>query len=301
MRYYVLGGSGFIGHVVVNKLLELGEEVVVIDCLSPYSEVYKKRRPPRHLRKNFKLRNYYVSYAIKNNPLRPSDVVIHLANTPNQAGFSNSPDGHYQSVFVDNMSTNQHVIEWCAVASARLVYVSSSMVYGNWTGSVSESVAPNPVNAYGRMKLCTENIITDSLHKYTIIRPTAVYGPNDSLGRVISLWVHDAKVGDPIYVDSPDAQLDFTHVDDTANGIVAAALANYYTQGVFNISAGRAWTLLDAAQLIVKTIGSKSEIICGKGLPPDMPRRGALDITKADSMLNYRPRIKFEDGIRTLL
>ena len=94
-------------------------------------------------------------------------------------------------------------------------------------------------------------------NKWIIIRPSAVYGPNDDLSRVIPKWVNNVKTGEPIEVRG-DSLLDFTYIDDLAQAVNLCVTSNTINE-VFNISRGKARSLMEAAVQIVEHMG-KGEI-----------------------------------------
>jgi nucleoside-diphosphate-sugar epimerase len=182
-----------------------------------------------------------------------------------------------------------------------MVYISSSMVYGNWLNTKAVEDQPlDPVNLYGMYKKQAEEIVRQVLPgQHTIIRPSAVYGPLDNDNRVIMRWINAAIAGKPLRVDDPDAILDFTYVDDLVFGIVKAA--GKQMTDTFNITGGYGYTLHEAAQMIVLLTNSSSEIVLGTGLGKDQPRRGVLDINKAKNLLGYTPGITLNHGINVVL
>jgi nucleoside-diphosphate-sugar epimerase len=134
--------------------------------------------------------------------------------------------------------------------------------------------------------------------EYVIVRPSAVYGELDVEDRVVSKFVLGAIQGKTLKVNGPDEVLDFTYVDDAAEGIVKAALGTNTTNQIYNItrSADRLWTLKDAAELAIQLAG-KGELIVG---PRDLsfPKRGRLSIDKAIKDFNYSPKTNVEEGFK---
>jgi nucleoside-diphosphate-sugar epimerase len=109
--------------------------------------------------------------------------------------------------------------------------------------------------------------------------------------RVVSKFVLGAIRGQTLKVNGPDEVLDFTYVDDAAEGIVQASLSNNTINQIYNItrSADQMWTLKQAAELAIKIAG-KGELIVG---PRDLsfPKRGRLSIEKAIKDFDYYPKI----------
>ena len=174
------------------------------------------------------------------------------------------------------------------------------MVYGDFTDDVTEQVECRPQGQYGIMKLAGEWLVRDYTRKYgiahTIIRPSAVYGPRDVEDRVVSRFMLAAMRGQTLRVNGPGECLDFTYVDDVADGIVAAALQPQANNKTYNITRGRSCTLLDAANLAVRIAGrGRVEI---QDRDPNFPSRGALNISAARRDFNFDPQVDIEEGFQ---
>jgi nucleoside-diphosphate-sugar epimerase len=123
-----------------------------------------------------------------------------------------------------------------------------------------------------------------------------VYGPYDVEDRVISKFLLTAMRGGEIQVNGADECLDFTYVDDTAAGIVSAALSPSVTWGTYNITRGIGHTLLAAAELAVKIAGQGSIRVNNRDL--NFPSRGSLNVSAARRDLDYTPKIDIEEGFQ---
>jgi nucleoside-diphosphate-sugar epimerase len=180
----------------------------------------------------------------------------------------------------------------------RLVFISSSMVYGDFDDNVTEDAICNPQGEYGILKLAGEGLVKDYNRKYglnyTIIRPSAVYGPLDLSDRVISKFLLTAMGNGELTVNGENETLDFTYVDDAATGIAQAGLSEEAENKTYNITKSHSKTLLAAAQLAVEIAGKGSITITSKD--DDFPSRGALDITAAVNDFGYNPKVDIEEG-----
>jgi dTDP-glucose 4,6-dehydratase len=174
------------------------------------------------------------------------------------------------------------------------------MIYGHYTDGTKEDGDSKPNNLYGESKLVAERF-TKHYHthygvEYNIIRPSGVYGPGDMDDRVLSKFFAKAMANETIEVHDGSNKVDFTYIDDTANGIVKCALGNHNNMS-FNITAGHAITLRDAAERIIALTGSKSKIV-DIGMNKIYPRRGTLDISRAKELLGYKPQTGFDEGLK---
>ena len=227
------------------------------------------------------------------------DVVIHMASYPRQKVVEQNP-----AVASEVMSTGLiNLLESCKQHGVKkFVYISSSMVYGDFTADVTEYALCNPQGQYGIMKYMGEKLVEDygrrGVFDYTIIRPSAVYGEWDVEDRVVSKFMTKAMRGETLKVNGPDEVLDFTYVEDTAMGIVLAATLDKANGNIYNItrSEDRQWTLKDAAELAVKIAGQGTLEVAPRDL--SFPKRGRLDITRAVKDLGYTPKVNVEEGFR---
>lgn len=296
-RYAVItGGLGFIGHALWRELVEHDYRVVVIDDLRFTNRNLLRARHNHCYRKLWHKGRADDLGLIYRNIESKDTIIYHLASHPNQAAVARDPYGACENI----VGTTSKLAHFCAENKLRMVYVSSSMVYGNWTNTKAVEDQPlNPINMYGLYKKQAEEIVRTVLPgQHTIVRPSAVYGPLDSENRVIMKWTNAAMIGMPILVDDPDAILDFTYVDDIATGLMLAGQKRI--TDTFNITGGYGYTLLETAEMIKNLVNSDSEIVIGPGLDKGMPRRGVLDISKAKNRLGYSPAITLSHGLNVV-
>jgi nucleoside-diphosphate-sugar epimerase len=182
----------------------------------------------------------------------------------------------------------------------KFIYISSSMVYGDFTDQVTEDSECRPQGQYGIMKLAGEWLVRDYTRRgafdHVIIRPSAVYGPLDVEDRVISKFMLTAMRGGTLKVNGASETLDFTYVDDAADGIVAATLSTTANNKTYNITKSHSWSLLDAANLAVQIAGQGTVEVRDKDA--DFPSRGALNIDAARRDFGYDPKIDIEQGFQ---
>jgi nucleoside-diphosphate-sugar epimerase len=302
MKILVTGGLGLIGHNVVKKLEQQGHEVVVIDTRTTYGII-----PQTEI-------NYLISErlkTIKTDRLYKIDIVdtkgidwlfekhkpelvIHLASFPRQKVVNANPCLGSRTMSEGLLN----LLENCKKHSVnRFFYASSSMVYGDFKDYVTEDATCHPQGQYGIMKLAGEWLVKDYQKHgidYTIFRPSAVYGPLDVEDRVISKFLLTAMRGGVLKVNGVNETLDFTYVDDAANGIVDAVQSNTTKNKIYNITKSHSKTLLSAAELAVKLVGNGSIEVRDKDA--DFPTRGALDITAARKDFNFDPKVDIEEG-----
>jgi UDP-glucose 4-epimerase len=225
------------------------------------------------------------------------DTVIHMASFPRQKVVNNDPiwGSRVMSEGLLNLLENSKKFN-----VKKFVYISSSMVYGDFTDDVTEDAMCNPQGQYGIMKLAGEWLVKDysrrNYFNHTIIRPSAVYGPLDVEDRVIAKFMLTAMRGGVLNVNGAGETLDFTFVDDAADGIVAATLSDNTFNKTYNITKSHSRTLLEAAELAVKIVGKGSINVRDKDI--DFPSRGALNIDAAKHDFGYNPKVDVEEGFQ---
>jgi nucleoside-diphosphate-sugar epimerase len=306
MKFLVTGGAGFIGHNVVRILEQQGHECIVIDTCTDYGFIPKEELnylvTKRINRIKAKVRlidireGQFVDTIFKT--YKP-DMVIHMASFPRQKVVEQNPllASEIMSTGLINLleKSKQYNIK-------KFVYISSSMVYGDFEADVDETAQCNPIGQYGIIKLMGEKLVEDYSRRgcfaHTIIRPSAVYGEWDVEDRVVSKFMTKAMRGETLKVNGPDEVLDFTYVEDTAMGIVLAATKDEANGNIYNItrSEQRQWNLKDAAELAVSIAGQGSLEVADRDL--SFPKRGRLNISRAVQDLGYTPKVNVEEGFR---
>ena len=292
MNILVTGGLGFIGHNVVKRLQDQGHIVSVIDSMTNYGIIPQEEinylmgeRLKKIDAKNLQFYSSDISDAKEMNRIfniEQPEIVIHLASFPRQKVVNANPawGSRVMSEGLLNLleaSKNYDV--------RKFVYISSSMVYGDFTSNVYESAKCKPQGQYGILKLAGEDLVKDYSRcdniVHTIIRPSAVYGPLDVEDRVIAKFMLTALRGGTLNVNGANEVLDFTYVDDTDNK-------------TYNVTRGQGRTLLDAAKLAIAIAGSGSIDIRTKDV--NFPSRGSLNIDAARADFNYNPKVDIEEG-----
>ena len=186
----------------------------------------------------------------------------------------------------------------------RFVYISSSMVYGDFKKkTASEEDICEPIELYGTMKLSGE-IITKGLCKffkikYSIIRPSAVYGPTDMNNRVSQIFIEKALKGEEITIQGKKESLDFTYVEDLVNGIILSATKKGGINETFNITGGKAEKLVSFVKILAARIKNiKIKIVTRDSF---RPVRGTLSVKKAKKLLNYNSKFSLVNGLKKYL
>ena len=303
MKILVTGGEGFIGSWIVEKLSQMGHRVTTLDSGETY-DVIDREELDRLCQ--WRQRNWKRVKKISGNVIMPldrvwlrkQDIVIHLASYPRAKIVNDHPEMGVENIVVGTTGMLQDCVEY---GVKRFVYVSSSMIYGNFADGTKEDLQPNPINIYGEAKLSGERLTQQFGRatglEYAIARPSGVYGAGDIPDRVLSKFFAAAMNNRDINVHDANNRVDFTYVEDTADGIIRCALEEKAANKIFNITAGSATSLGEAAKKIIQLTGSKSQIK-DTGQNNLYPERGTLDIAQAKNLLNYQPQYNFDQGIK---
>jgi nucleoside-diphosphate-sugar epimerase len=306
MKILVTGGMGLIGHNVVNKLQGMRHDVSIVDNCTNYGIIPEEELHYLMTERQKKLAPDTLVFMENIADAEAMDkavektlpeVIIHMASFPRQKVVNANP-ANGARVMMEGLinvceSAKKHRVE-------RVVYISSSMVYGDFEDQVLEDDDCHPIGQYGIMKLCGEDIVKDYHRRgafdYAILRPSAVYGPLDVEDRVVAKFMLAAMRGETLKVNGAGETLDFTYVDDAADGIVAAATRIMSRNSTYNITKSHSVSLLEAAEMIVKIVGSGTIEVRDKDA--DFPSRGALNIDRARTILGFDPKVDVEEGFQ---
>ena len=307
MKILVTGGKGFIGSKIIEKLTHDGHKVISIDNHDTYDIIsesdLKSLMAWRTRNWNMNLVQDKIGDVLDRDVClnifssRP-DIVIHLATYPRAKIVDQDPILGIPKVIGTTTNLLWHSIKFNV---KKFVYISSSMVYGDFVDGTAEDSNTKPKNIYGEAKLTGERLTKlfakrDNLI-YNIVRPSGVYGPGDLPDRVVSKFFDKAMKNETITLHNGDNKVDFTYRQDAAYGIIKAATSDVPNTS-FNITAGNATSLRTLAEKIKKITGSASKIE-DIGDHKLYPSRGTLDISRAKNLLNYEPKFTLEQGLES--
>ena len=318
-RIALVGGAGFIGHHLALKLKELGTEVFVIDSLMvnnyyyfrekadfiPNAELYLaiiQQRLDLLKEKGIPLteidaRDYHkLTEVIRE---IDADTLIHLAAVAHADKSNKDP----YSTFDHNLRTLENSLDISRSPNLNIkhfIYFSSSMVYGNFpSGSVTEETPCEPLGIYGALKFAGEKLVIAYNQvfdlPYTIIRPSALYGPRCVSRRVGQVFIENALQGLDISIQGDgSSRLDFTYIDDLVTGMVQVLGNEKSKNQIFNMTYGESRSVSQMADILTEHFpGVKIHYLPKDKLTPD---RGTLCIDKARRMIGYNPQFPLERG-----
>jgi len=308
-KVFITGGAGFVGSRVAKLFVERGDEVFIFDTFKQYLIPDCEATPPNLL---IRLRGIMDKIELVQgdtlnkdhlrrvlNRIKP-DIIIHMAALPLAFMAIEHTEDAFQSILGSTVNFLEIVRDFDH--PCRFVYTSSSMTYGDFvTDPVTEESPQSPKEIYGSFKLAGEIVCRGYMRCYkldlAIVRPSAIYGPFDANQRVIQKFISRALRGEAIKVDGDGSmRLDFTYLDDAAQAIFLVGTHPAAKGETFNITRGEARSLKDVLDAIQKEI---PELNVQYGpVPSYMPRRGTLDVTKAKTLLGYKPEYDLERGVK---
>jgi nucleoside-diphosphate-sugar epimerase len=303
MKILVTGGCGFIGHNVVQRLQSLGHEVMIIDNETNYNiinpdeleYIMYERKKKFEYQTNIQHYNVQDSMISMHMNMFKPDTVIHLASFPRQKIVNFNPMIGARVMCEGLLNMLQLSVKHQV---SKFVYISSSMIYGNFNDDVKEDAICNPMGQYAIMKYMGEKLVQDysrrGLLNHTIIRPSAVYGELDVEDRVVSKFMLAALRDETLEVRGANERLDFTYVEDVVDGIAAASLSNNTENKTYNITRSKSVSLLETAELIVKIVGKGKINVIERD--NSFPSRGSLNIDAAKRDFDFTPVIDIDNG-----
>ncbi len=293
----IAGGSGFIGSWLCKDLLKKGNRVICLDnnitgSESNISEIIKD--------KNFTFINHDITKPIKLSC--HIDFVFHLASPASPV--------HYQKYPIETLMSNSvgtfNMLNLAKDNNAKLLYASSSEIYGDpkehpQKETYRGNVNPNgPRSCYDESKRFSEALITSfSGVRWTIVRIFNTYGPNMSKndGRIAPNLINQAINQRPITIYGKGKQTrSFCYISDMIDGIERAMFSKKSAGEVINLGNPDEINMIEFANLIISLTGSKSKMIF-ENLPADDPKRRCPDISKAQEILSWSPKVNIRDGL----
>ena len=297
-KILVSGGAGFIGSHLIKKLLDQNHFVYCLDNLSTGNLSNIKDFMNNE---NFEFINHDIINTI---PHRNVDIIYNLACPASPI--------HYQMDPIKTMKTsvlgNYNIIELALLEDAKIVFSSTSEIYGDplqhpQTETYWGNVNPIGVRScYDEGKRCSETILSD-FHKFqnlkvSIARIFNTYGPNMNVGdgRVVSNFIVSAINNKDMVINGDGNQTrSFCYVDDTVDGLLKLSTINDF--GPFNLGNPNEISIKYLSEKIINLTGSKSNSSF-IDLPEDDPLRRKPDISKAENILNWKPVVSLDDGLK---
>lgn len=302
--YVVTGCAGFVGSHLVEALLERGATVRGIDCFTDfYSRAVKETNiagARRHRR--FELVEEDLAKASLASLFHGADGIFHLAA---QAGVRSSWGEPFAVYLERNVLATQRVFEAAAAVGKRVVFASSSSVYGVAEAyPTPETTPPHPVSPYGATKLACEHlarVYADAFGLDTVgLRYFTVYGPRQRPDMAFAHIVDALATGStfPLFGTGEQSR-DFTYVSDAVDATLLA-MQSAPAGALYNVGGQHEATLHEAIEICERLSGRALSISRKPGAAGDM-QRTAADVTRIRSELGWSSSISLERGLAAQL
>lgn len=301
LKFVVTGGAGFIGSHLCRTLLEKGAKVTVFDNLS--SGKLDNIIDLMDLGLKFVEEDIRDSEKIEQET-KNCNAIFHLAA---QSSVPFSMKDPKEDCLINVVGTVS-VLEAARKNRARVVFASSSAVYGNPNVKPTpETFPPNPIAFYGLTKLLGEKYCQFYKENFglevVMLRIFNVYGPNCH-GAINDFLIKLRKNPDKLEVLGTGRQArDFIYVSDMVNFLIKAAIFPTAAGEVFNVGTGITTTVSDLAKILTNLMGLRNVDIYFKG---GQAWKGDMDITLADNrkavnMLKWTPQVSLEQGLKKII
>lgn len=299
-RVLVTGGAGFIGSHLCKRLVDEGHEVICLDNLFTGSKL--------NIEQSLGNQKFeFIRHDITERILLEIDEIYHLACPASPIHYQHNPIKTAKTNFIGTLN----MLGLAKRTKAKILLASTSEIYGDpeihpQVESYHGNVSTQGLRAcYDEGKRIAETLMVDynRLHgvDIRIARIFNTYGPRMSPndGRVISNFIVNALDGKPLLINGDGLQTrSFCYVDDTVTGLIALMNAKY--QNPVNIGNPDERTIYEIARYIIDVTESQSAIEMIDSVRDD-PRKRKPDIALAKRLLDWRPEISFEQGLKSTI
>ncbi|MGA2876766.1 MAG: NAD-dependent epimerase/dehydratase family protein [Nitrososphaerales archaeon] len=291
----VTGGAGFIGRRLVGTLARLGSKVYVLDDLSSGVWDNTSTKEAQIVVSNVTSINSTILTGLEG-----IDLVYHLGAPSSDLLFREDPTGCLKDTVLGFME----VIRFAAKKGVKkLVYASSSSVYGDSRGPQSENTPTNPTNLYGTSKLICETIAGVQSDVPSIgLRIFAGYGPGEStkgrIASVVTLFMESLANHQAITLFGDGSQCrDFIYVDDIIHSFIRSA--EIPDMGVLNVGSGNTYSFTQIVSSLEDVLGVRGKVIFAPA-PSGYFTSTLADITRMKSRLGLEP-IALREGLASYM
>jgi UDP-glucuronate 4-epimerase len=289
MRYVVTGAAGFIGSHLAETLVASGHEVVGIDCFTDYYDPQLKRENARDL----DVRDVDLADALLD--FNGFDGVFHLAGQPGVRSFGDV----FPLYLRRNVLASQRVFEAAARDGVRVVFASSSSVYGAGERyPTPEDTPPHPLSPYGISKLACEHLADAYRRQFgldcVVLRYFNAFGPRQRPDMAFTRIANALASGGrfELYGDGEQSR-SWTYVSDVVDATITALSG----AGTYNVGGALEASMNEAIALFERLAGHPLDVGRHADAVPGDQRRTKADTTRIRAELGWEPRVSLEEGL----
>ena len=307
-KVLITGGLGFIGSALAHRLVGLGAEVTLVDCVLPRQggNLVNIRGIEDKVRVNFSdIRNPFSLRQL----VPGVDVIFNLAGQTSHLDSMHDPTEDLNLNCVSHLA----LLETCRAQNldCKIVYASTRQIYGKPDYlPVDEDHPLRPVDVNGINKVAGESyhLLYHRVYgmRATALRLTNTYGPRmrirDARQTFLGVWIKAALQGETFEVWGGEQLRDFSYVEDVVDAMLMAAVTPAVDGGAFNLSGEPVVSLMELAQLLGQLAGARYEV---REFPDERKRIDIGDYHSDDrrfrALTGWAPKIRLTEGLELTL
>lgn len=309
MKILITGCAGFIGSSFAEEILKNNSnKIEYIVGIDNFDDFYSKTTKQNNMN-NFINNNLFKFYKTDINDIQSMekifnkykfDVVVHFAAKPGVRNSFKNPEDYFLSNEIGTLNVLKLMKKYNV---NRIIFASSSSVYGDcgektFSDSTKKLV---PISPYSLSKKLAEELIDFYSRMFGInaicLRFFSVYGPKQRPDLVIHKFIKAILNDEPVTVyGDGKSYRDYTYISDIVDGIISAVFSDLKGYQIINLGSGKTIDLHKMVKYIEKELNKKAKIIYNPSVKGDIFGTKA-DLTKAKKLLNYEPKVTFEEGI----
>lgn len=294
----VTGGAGFLGSFLVERLVDEGAEVTVVDDISSGSIKNLERVMNRINFQRLDIRQISWAPIIRENHI---DLIFHLAANAYVPPSVENPAWDYQI----NLEGTFRLLEALRKLeySGLLINASSGAVYGNPIRlPIQEDDPTCPISPYGVAKLSGERYLSVYSQIYGLkalsLRFFSLYGPRQYKQVVYDLSKKLTKLSSELVIYGDGSQVrDFTYVEDAVQSIMLTAERAPAQGEVYNVASGCGYSIGELVEILCSVLNVSPRLIYSGSVRPGDPEKWSVDINRLSS-LGYLPQVSFNEGLK---